>query len=89
MEDTNEIRLDWHSAFFDALKAELVDYLDVLEFEKEHHLNAEPFRIDAIVIKVPPGVKIEKNFAKKFRKYNLFEYKSPETSLGVSDYIKA
>jgi hypothetical protein len=71
-----------------ALKAELVDYLDVLQFEKEHPLNAQPLRIDAVVIKVPPGVEIKKNFARNFRGHNLFEYKNPEKSLGISDYIK-
>ena len=61
-----EIRLDWHSAFFAALKAELVDYLDVLQFEKEHPLNEQPLRIDAVVIKMPPGVEIKKTLRKVF-----------------------
>ena len=85
---TNETQLDWHAAFFAALQAELVDYQDVLQFEQEHPLNENPLRIDAIVIKMPPGTKIKKNFAENFKGHNLFEYKSPEDSLTVSDYIK-
>ena len=81
-------RLDWHSAFFAALKAELVDYLDVLQFENEHPLNEQPLRIDALVIKAPPGVEIKKNFAENFRGHNIFEYKSPEDSLGITEYLK-
>jgi hypothetical protein len=87
-DEHNDSRLDWHSAFFVALKAELVDYLDVLQFEQEHPLNEQPLRIDAVIIKAPPKTKINKNFAKNFRGHNIFEYKSPEDSLAVSDYIK-
>ena len=83
-----EARLDWHSAFFIALKAELVDYLDVLQFEQEHLLNQQPLRIDAIVIKAPPNVVIKKNIAESFKGHNIIEYKSPEDSLSISDYIK-
>ena len=36
---TNDTRLDWHSTFFATLKAELVDYLDILQLEQEHPLN--------------------------------------------------
>ena len=41
----NQPRFDWHSGFYAALKAELVDYLDMLQFEQEHSLNEQPLRI--------------------------------------------
>ncbi|MCL2225096.1 MAG: hypothetical protein FWB96_09050 [Defluviitaleaceae bacterium] len=84
----NEIRLDWHSAFFAALQAELIDYLDVLEFHQEYPLNEQPLRIDAMVIKTPPGMVIKKNIAEVFRGHNIIEYKNPKESLSVSNYIK-
>jgi hypothetical protein len=80
--------LDWHAAFFAALQAELVDYLDILQFEKEHPLNQKPLQIDAIVIKAPPDAVIKKNFARGFKGHNILEYKSPRESLTVSAYIK-
>ena len=83
-----EPRLDWHAAFYSALQAELVDYLDVLQFEQEHYLNEQPLRIDALIIKKQPGVAIKKNIAMHFREHNIFEYKSPDDSLGVSEYLK-
>jgi hypothetical protein len=36
----------WHTAFYDAIRLELYRYRDVLSFEFEHPLNAEPLRID-------------------------------------------
>ena len=84
----NQPRLDWHSGFYVALKAELVDYLDMLQFEQEHSLNEQPLRIDVLVIKVLSDREIKKNIAKIFRGHNLVEYKSPEDSLSVSSYIK-
>ena len=63
----NQPRLDWHSGFYAALKAELVDYLDMLQFEQEHSLNEQPLRIDVLVIKVLSDREIKKNIAKIFR----------------------
>ena len=86
--EKEELRLDWHSAFYAALQAELVDYLDVLQFEQEHPLNEQPLRIDVLVIKKQPGVIIDKNIAVRFRGHNIFEYKSPDDSFGVTEYLK-
>jgi hypothetical protein len=80
--------IKWHPAFFDAIQLELLDYRDSLEFLYEYQLTSEPLRVDAVIIKKPPEVRIDKNFARLFREYNLVEYKSPEDYLSVNDFYK-
>ena len=36
--------IDWHAAFYEAIQQELIDYSNVLQFEREYHLNDEPLR---------------------------------------------
>ena len=84
----DETRIDWHSAYYEALQAELSDYLSSLTFEREHPLNAEPFRIDTLIIKKKPGAVIRKNFAEEFLTHNIFEFKNPYETLSITDYIK-
>ena len=40
----------WHPAFVEAIKLELEEYEDVLEFYPEYQLTTEPLRIDCIII---------------------------------------
>jgi hypothetical protein len=81
-------RIDWHTAFFQALQAELEDYAELLEFYSEFPLTNAPLRIDVLIIKKVPGVVIEKNIARIFRGTNIVEYKSPEDSLSPWDFEK-
>jgi hypothetical protein len=81
-------RVAWHPAFFDAIRAELAAYRDALDFRSEYQLNAEPLRIDVLVIKKKKGVVIEKNIGQIFRRVNIVEYKSPDDSLAVEDFYK-
>jgi transposase len=67
-------KTQWHAGNFDALRAELKDYLDNLEFHAEHPLTDEPLRIDALVVKKIGRVKIKKNFAKNFRTLRAYPY---------------
>ncbi len=83
-----ERRKDWHAAFDDAIRAELLPYAKVLTFEREHYLNTEPLRIDLLIIKKESEIKIHKNFAEDFLGHNIVEYKSPGDSLSMSDYLK-
>ena len=84
----HESYIDWHSAFYDAIQMELAQDRDKLRFEREHPLNVEPLRPDVIIIKKTPGTALHQKFAEIFRWHNLIEFKSPEDSLSVSDYIK-
>jgi len=85
--DTDQ-KLHWHPAFLQAIKVELIDFKDVLEFREEYYLTTEPLRIDLLIIKKPKDLLIDKNFARIFRSDNILEYKSPEDSLSVKDFWK-
>ena len=78
----------WHPAFFEAIKLELDDYKDVLEFRSEYQLSTEPLRIDCVIIKKVKNVAIKKNIAAIFRETNLLEYKSPDDYVSVADFCK-
>jgi len=79
----------WHPAFVDAIRMELFDYRDSLEFKSEHPLNEEPLRIDLLIIKKPKNLTIDKNIARIFRSDNILEYKGPGDYLGINDFLKA
>ncbi|MDR2757307.1 MAG: hypothetical protein LBC20_16535, partial [Planctomycetaceae bacterium] len=76
-------KTSWHPAFWGAMQLELKEYRDVLEFTSEYQLTSEPLRIDVLIIKKLKDVVIDKNIARIFRTYNIFEYKSPSDSLTV------
>jgi hypothetical protein len=86
--DTDDGRIAWHPAFFDAIRLELDDYKDVLEFFPEFQLSDEPLRIDVLVIKKPKNITIKKNIASIFRAVNIIEYKSPDDYTAVEDFYK-
>ena len=81
-------KIYWHDAFFDALQLELHGYRDYLTFEDEKQLSKEALRIDVLIVKKKLEVKIEKNFGKIFKGYNIFEFKSEKDKLEISDYNK-
>ena len=86
MEDKEKIQ--WHPAFRQAIKAELAEYRDVLEFIEEYPLTTEPLKIDTVIIKKPPEVYIKKNIGRIFKGHNIIEFKSPEDTLDVDSYNK-
>ncbi|GHT28324.1 hypothetical protein FACS18942_08640 [Planctomycetales bacterium] len=77
----------WHPAFFQALQAELIEFLPVLEFVKEYKLTKGSQRIDVVVKKQSDAV-ITKNIGRIFRTHNIFEYKSPKDILTRDDFYK-
>ena len=82
------MHIAWHPAFIEALKLELEEYIDLLEFHSEFLLSSEPLRIDCVIIKKANDLVIKKNFASVFREVNLFEYKSPDDYVSVTDFYK-
>ena len=80
-------RISWHPAFFQALQLEFEEYLDVLRFEAEYQLTAEPLKIDALITK-EPGAAVDKPIARIFRRFNLWEFKSPADTLAVHAFFK-
>jgi hypothetical protein len=81
-------RIPWHPAFVQAMRLELERYNDVLEFISESQLTSEPLRIDLVIIIKEPGIAIDKNIARIFKRVNILEYKSPEDYISVRDFFK-
>ena len=57
-------------------------------YERNHPLNAEPIVIDFIVTRENLDVPVETNFGRIFRKYNIFEFKSPTAPLDIDVFFK-
>ncbi|MDR0998309.1 MAG: hypothetical protein LBL70_04515, partial [Treponema sp.] len=79
-------RITWHTAFYDAIRMDLIAYSDILDFDIEHPLTKEPLRIDLVIIRKKKDTVIKKNIAAIFRGRNIVEYKSPEDSLTIADF---
>lgn len=56
------------------------------DYEREYNLNSMPNRIDFLIIKKNTDIVPENGIGKIFRKYNIFEYKSPGQALGIDEY---
>ena len=78
----------WHEAFFAALQLELHRYKEHLTFISQHPLSMEALKMDVLIIKKKPDVKIEKNIGRIFRTHNVVEYKSETVTLTAWDYNK-
>jgi len=78
----------WHPAFYEAIEIEFINYANELSFEYEYQLTTQPLRIDAVIIKKKPNIKIEKNIGQIFKGYNIVEYKSPKDNLTADEYNK-
>ena len=88
--DRNEdLYKQFHPAFCDAMTQIFEHDTCKYEYEREYNLNSMPNRIDLLVIKKRKDAVSEKGIGKIFRKYNIFEYKSPGQSLGVREYHTA
>ena len=78
----------WHPAFAAAIRMELQDNGDDLEFEEEHLLSKKPLQMDMLIIKKHSDVEIKNRIGKIFRKYNVIEYKSPQDAMGIDAFYK-
>jgi hypothetical protein len=86
--DEDKTRTSWHPAFLEAIKLELDQYGDALEYIPEYQLTKEPLRIDVVIVKKRKDVPITKNIAALFREDNIIEYKSPTDYVSVEDFYK-
>jgi len=69
----------FHPAAFTAFGYYLREYQkdDGLTLREEQHLSKQSLRIDILIIKKKPGLKIDRCWARIFRGHNIVEYKSP------------
>jgi hypothetical protein len=81
-------KIQWHPAFFQAMRLELEPYKDILEFTSESQITSEPLRIDLVIVKKASGIVIDKNIARIFKRVNILEYKSPEDYVSIRDFFK-
>jgi predicted transposase YdaD len=86
--DQDKTRTAWHPAFLEAIKLELDQYGDALEYVPEYQLTKEPLRIDVVIVKKRKDLRIEKNIAAIFRGDNIIEYKSPTDYVSIEDFYK-
>ena len=80
--------LQWHPAFVAALRITFQEEIEELQILEEYSLSKSPPRIDALILKKNPQVKLKKKIGQIFRGYNIIEYKSPEDSLNINDFYK-
>ena len=85
---TERNKVYWHDAFFEAIKLELHQYQQFLDFTYQHPLSKEALKMDVLVVKKKPGIKIDKNIGRIFRTHNVIEFKSEKDYLSVNDYHK-
>lgn len=83
-----EVNKQWHDGFLGATELEFRDNANDLIFEREHYLSKEPIRMDLLIIKKQPSVKIYNEIGHIFKGHNVIEYKSPEDSLSIDDFFK-
>lgn len=78
----------WHPGFTAAIRMELKENQQDLEFLEEHNLSKKPLQIDLLIVKNLLNVPIKNKIGKMFKRYNIVEYKSPDDELGVDVYYK-
>lgn len=81
-------KIQWHSAFYSAMKLEFMEDSERLEFYPEKILNTAPLRIDLLILLVNGREKLKNPIGKAFGRYNVLEYKSPEDSMVIDDFYK-
>ncbi|MCM1048286.1 MAG: hypothetical protein NC433_07670 [Clostridiales bacterium] len=80
--------VDWHKATSCALQIDLRGYSHLLKFESESILKDGDYRIDLLLVKKTADVAIQKNIAKIFSTFNLFEIKGLGSSVNTDCYYK-
>ena len=78
----------WHPGFAAAIRMELRDNRNDLEFETEHNLSRKPLQIDLLIIKNNRNAVMQNKIGRIFRRYNIVEYKSPDDEMGIDTFYK-
>ena len=84
-------RIEWHSAFYSAVQLDFYHY--DFEYYFEYMLNAKPLLVYVLIINhqasETPLNRSNSDIISFFKKYNVFEYKSPKSSLNLNNFFKA
>lgn len=81
-------KTEWHPAMYCALKLELRDNKEDLEYKQELELTSKPIRTDMMILKKNKNVSIKNPIGHIFREHNLIEYKSPDDALNIDTFYK-
>ena len=81
-------RIQWHPAFCSAVRLELIENREDLEFYNEYNLNSKPLQADLLVIHKQGQDEIKNTIGKLFRKHNIMEYKAPKDGINIDSYFK-
>ncbi len=80
--------IQWHPAFCAAMEHYFLHKPIVLEFQKEYNLSTKPLQVDLLIIKKGDDTVLDSAIGRDFRKYNIFEYKSPDDKLNIDTLYK-
>ena len=85
---SKELKTQWHPAFVSAIKLELIEDAEYLDYTSEYNLNTKPLEMDLLIVKKEKDVEIKNEIGKIFRTHNIIEYKSPDDSMNLNTYMK-
>lgn len=85
---SKELKTQWHPAFVSAMKLELIEDAEYLDYTSEYNLNTKPLEMDLLIVKKEKNVEIKNQIGKIFRRHNIIEYKSPDDSMNLNTYMK-
>ncbi len=85
---TKKANTQWHPAFCSAMRLELREDAEHLDYETEHTLNTKPLLIDLLIIKKIKSIELKNEIGKLFRIHNIVEFKSPRDTLNTNTYLK-
>ena len=85
---SKELKTQWHPAFVSAMKLELIEDAEYLDYTSEYNLNTKPLEMDLLIVKKEKDVEIKNEIGKIFRTHNIIEYKSPDDSMNLNTYMK-
>ena len=85
---SKELKTQWHPAFVSAMKLELIEDAEYLDYTSEYNLNTKPLEMDLLIVKKEKDVEIKNEIGKIFRRHNIIEYKSPDDSMNLNTYMK-
>lgn len=81
-------RVNWHEAAVCAVKIDLRDYAQYLEYYSEYVLGKNNYRMDLLVVKKLSCEKFPKKIAHIFSTFNIFEIKGIGSSTTPDSYYK-
>ena len=82
------MKTQWHPAFCSAIRLELREDAEYLNYTNEYNINSMPLLMDMLVIKKEKSVEIKNQIGKIFRGHNILEYKSPEDTMNLDTFMK-